>query len=662
VNTRKIVRAIGFVALLMIFQFRVAAEDFTNAIHAFLQQRIEVEKKDHGMVVGLVDDNGSRIVSCGKLDNGTDREVDGDTLFDLGSITKTFTSLLLQDMVERGEMKLGDPVARYLPDSVKMPAYHGQEITLLQLATHTSGLPLLPDNAKGRLPTADYSFEKLDAFVSGYKLTREPGAKYEYSNPGMALLGHAIALKAGTNYESLVLDRICRPLKMDSTRITLTPEEKSRIAAGHNQLGSAILSWDWGALMAAAALHSSVNDMLKYVSANLGLTPTSLGPLMEKTHAAYFHEDNIDSDIGLAWNITRELPGTKIVWKTGSSPGYTVFAGFEKARHRGVVILSSSEDGIDVYNTGMLLLESEWQSDRRSKEEKLSSQTYDSYLGQYELSPDFALGILTMRQFLLNAPIWAIYIPSGFCLVLLGVLLWRANNFRKRCVILGGAVLVGGILVILIALRLSHMVCAFYHPVMNIRREENRIFCRHTLTVNRQSSPMTSKLLPPLPSEFWPSTAVELLPESENHFFNRLTGMPLIFFREDGAKVTGLTAYAPGARFSFAKISGPHVAIKLNSQFLDACVGRYEFAPDKNVSYVRKLKIWRQGNQLAGQVSDKSGAEDAFEMYAESETNFFLTVTDQQFIFVKNDQGEVTGVISHHPAGPSDIEGMKIKD
>ncbi|MGD0655584.1 MAG: serine hydrolase domain-containing protein, partial [Thermoguttaceae bacterium] len=139
-------RVVCFTVLLLVFSFRATAEDFTDAIHAFLQHRIEVEKRDVGIVVGIVDEHGSSIVSCGKLDNGTDQEVSGDTLFEIGSITKTFTGLLLQDMVERGEMKLDDPVAKYLPKSVKMPTRNGKEITLLQLATHTSGLPDGPDN------------------------------------------------------------------------------------------------------------------------------------------------------------------------------------------------------------------------------------------------------------------------------------------------------------------------------------------------------------------------------------------------------------------------------------------------------------------------------------------------------------------------------------
>ncbi|HEY5043195.1 MAG TPA: serine hydrolase domain-containing protein [Verrucomicrobiae bacterium] len=658
------IRAGCFTILLSAFPFHVGAEDFTNAVHAFLQRRIEVEKRDVGLVVGIVDEHGSSIVNYGKLDNGTDQEVNGDTLFDLASVTKTFTGLLLQDMVERGEMKLDDPVTKYLPESVKMPTRNGKEITLLQLATHTSGLPLLPDNAgpKSRLPTADYTFEKLDAFVSGYKLTREPGTKYEYSNVGIALLGQAIALKAGTNYESLVVDRICRPLEMDSTRFTLTPELKSRFATGHNQLGHVVSSWDWGALMAAAALRSTANDMLKYVSANLGLMPSSLTPLMEKTHAAHFHTDVIDEDVGLGWFITRELDGTKIVWKTGSGPGYTAFAGFDMTQRRGIVVMSSSEDE-DVHTIGRLLLESEWQPDRRPKETKINSQLYDSCGGQYQLTPDFTLGILTLRQYLFNAPKAVIYIPVSFCLAVLLVFLWRTASFRKRCIILGGAVLVSGLLVALIALVLSHMVCAFFHPGISIRCEGNRAFAQYTLAVYRQRSPITSKLLPPFPAEFWPEIPVELLPESETHFFNRLTGMPVTFFRDNRGKVTRLTAQIPGAEFSLAKISDQHVAIKLNTKLLDVCAGQYEFAPDKMILYERNLKIWRQGDQLVVQVSDqpgKPGSGGTFDIYPESETNFFLKIADEQFIFIKNGKGEVTAVTVHHPAGLPDTKGKKL--
>ena len=152
---------------------RASAEEFTDAIHAFLQQRVEIEKRDVGIVVGIVDEHGSSVVSYGKMDNGTDQEVDGDTLFDIASITKPFTGLLLQDMIERGEMKLDDPVAKYLPQSVRMPTHNGKEITLRHLVTHTSGLPHIADNLDPKRvdnPFADYTVEELNAFLSGYQL------------------------------------------------------------------------------------------------------------------------------------------------------------------------------------------------------------------------------------------------------------------------------------------------------------------------------------------------------------------------------------------------------------------------------------------------------------------------------------------------------------
>src|SRR5207247_4789477 len=148
----------------------------------------------------------------------------------------------LEEMVEPGAMKLAAPAAKYLPESVKVPSHNRKQITLLNLGTHTAGLPRDPSNltpTRG-LPEnafADYNVQKLYAFLSSFALDREPGSKFEYSNVGMALLGHILALKTGTNYEALVVERICRPLKMNSTRITLTPELQARLARGHDKLG-----------------------------------------------------------------------------------------------------------------------------------------------------------------------------------------------------------------------------------------------------------------------------------------------------------------------------------------------------------------------------------------------------------------------------------------
>src|SRR5262245_34593841 len=151
-----------------------AEDDYTNSIQPFLHETFD--GKNYAMVIGLVDEHGSRVYSAGKLDNGTDQEVNADTLFEIGSMTKTFTALLLQDMVARGEMTLEDPVAKYLPDSVKIPTRNGKGITLANLAAQDSGLPREPDNLPKiqppENPYADYSDEMLYDFLSGHALKR----------------------------------------------------------------------------------------------------------------------------------------------------------------------------------------------------------------------------------------------------------------------------------------------------------------------------------------------------------------------------------------------------------------------------------------------------------------------------------------------------------
>ena len=647
-------RIIGFVFLFCVFSVRSSAEEFTGAIQAFLQQRVEVEKRDVGIVVGIVDENGSKVVSCGKMDNGTDQEVNGDTLFDIASITKPFTGLLLQDMIERGEMKLDDPVQKYLPASVRMPARNGKQITLLHLVTHTSGLPHIADNLNPKRPDntfADYTVEELHTFLSNYQLTSDPGAKFQYSSLGAGLLGHVIALKAGSDYESLVVDRICRPLKMDSTRITLTPELKSRFATGHNQVGEAVLSWDRATQLGGSALRSTANDMLKFLSANLGLAPSSLTPIMEKTHTLRL-DQALGMDFGLAWIITRWPQEREIIWHAGGAPGYVTFAGFDKVRGRGVVILSSSWD-LDVVTMGFLLLASEWQPDKRPKETKTSSRIYDSSVGQYELSPSFSLGAFAWRMLLLHIPRAVIYIPLGLSLALLFILLRRATTGRKRWIIGGSSALVTGLLMLLVILASSHVVCALCHPTLGIRREGDRLFAQYDLRL----APVTGKFITSAQAKALPQITGELLAESETRFFTRTMGIPMTFSRDDRGKATRLTTQFLGATFSYEKISDqppkayaplkPRIPITLDTTLLDACVGDFEFAPSKAFPTGIKAAIRREGGQLFWQARGKNAFPGAFNIYPESETNFFFKMSGARLTFFRNDHGEVTAVSLH---------------
>jgi len=348
-------------------------------IQTLLRDNIDAGKLAVGLVVGIVDEHGTRIISHGKLDNGTDHEVDGDSVFEIGSITKVFTVLLLQDMVDRGEMKLDDPVQKYLPASVRMPTYKGKPITLLHLATHTSGLPRVAGNIVSprswRNPEAGYTVEQLYDFLSHYRLRREPGARTEYSNLGIALLGYVIALKAGKDYDTLVVERICRPLGMDSTRITLTPELKSRLAIGHAVPGWPVVNEDFSFLVGAGALLSTANDLLKFVSANLGLTPSGLTPLMKQSRAVHRLPSGLQVHLGWFANGCNFSHGDDTL-------GYQADLRFDLQKKRGVVMLSNcTRTGIiDALEEPLM----NGQSLRPSGIVPVDPGLLDSYVGQYQ--------------------------------------------------------------------------------------------------------------------------------------------------------------------------------------------------------------------------------------------------------------------------------------
>ena len=166
-----------------------------------------------GIVVGVLEADGTRrVITVG------DAPYDGRTLFEIGSITKVFTGILLAEMAERGNVRLEQPVAELLPGDVVVPSRHGRQIRLVDLSTHSSGLPRMPDNftpADPGNPYADYTVAKLYDFLRRHELRRDIGVEAEYSNVGVGLLGHALARRAGTSYEALVTARILDPLRND---------------------------------------------------------------------------------------------------------------------------------------------------------------------------------------------------------------------------------------------------------------------------------------------------------------------------------------------------------------------------------------------------------------------------------------------------------------
>ncbi len=329
-----------------------------DEIRRILVERIDAKQQGVGIVVGIIEPRGRRVIAYGKLAKGDARVLDGNTVFEIGSITKVFTSLLLADMVQRGELALTDPVAKYLPAELKLPERGGLSITLVDLATHTSGLPRLPANLAPKdssNPYADYSVEQLYRFLFTYKLPRDIGEKYEYSNLAVGLLGHALAWRAGLGYEALAQTRICEPLGMKSTRIALTNEMKQRLAVGHNAKLVQVSNWDLPTLAGAGALRSSTNDLLAFLAANLRYTETSLSPAMAAMVRIRRATANPRMEVALGWHVLNP-GGTEVIWHNGGTGGYRTFIGFDPKSRVGIVVLSNTSTTTGVDDIGRRLL------------------------------------------------------------------------------------------------------------------------------------------------------------------------------------------------------------------------------------------------------------------------------------------------------------------
>lgn len=274
-----------------------------------------------------------------------------DSVFEIGSISKTFTTLILSQMVEQGKVKFGDPVRSLLPPgTVAKPA--GDEITLLDLATQHSGLPRMPDNfhpADPSNPYADYAPSDLYAFIAKYGVARPAKPGFLYSNLGVGLLGQALSVHAGVPYPELLRDEVTVPLGLKDTTVSLTPEQQARFIPGHTGDHQPAHAWDLNALSGAGAIRSTAPDMLAYLEANLHpetLKPVGDSQAAKTLSAALIQQHELRADVGpgtriaLAW-LHEDESGN--YWHNGATGGYSSYALFNpKADYAAVVLLNAT--------------------------------------------------------------------------------------------------------------------------------------------------------------------------------------------------------------------------------------------------------------------------------------------------------------------------------
>ena len=324
----------------------------TPALDPAVRERAELLIRDGrhaSIVIAVIEGKNSAVYGFGR--GNKDALPDADTVYEIGSVTKTFTGLLLAQAVVANQVKLTQPVADLLP-GYQMPAVNGSAITLQDLATHYSGLPRLPDNgapADMNDPYADYGDKQLRAFLAGHVLAHAPGATFDYSNLGFGLLGTALAAKAGLSYGGLLQQRIAGPLRMRSTSALMTPALRARLAPGHLADGTRARNWNFQAIAGAGAVLSTPRDMVAYLQSFM-LKPDAAHQLAVQPQ----HDLGDGKAIGLAW-MRDEANGQAIVWHNGQTGGYASFAGFTQDGKHGVVVLTNTSANVDELGVASLI-------------------------------------------------------------------------------------------------------------------------------------------------------------------------------------------------------------------------------------------------------------------------------------------------------------------
>ena len=350
-----------------------------------------------GLSIQMMDSSGTKLLSLGRTEHAGKDLVSGTTLFELGSITKAFTGTLLAAMVQSGEVSLDDPVAEHLPPGWTIGKQGDSAITLLHLATHTSGLPRMPNNfapADTEDPYADVTLDVLRSHLAASPPTRSPG-QYEYSNLGIAVLGQALAHRAGMPFRELLHARVIEPLGMDEIWYDVPAREQQRLARGHTAGFLPAPLWNFGEYSPVGGQKSTTTELIKVARAVIATDSTPIGQAL--TLATTSHEAlgrGADS-IGLGWHITHR-DGERIVWHDGGTGGFRAFLAVIPESGRAVALLSNAAlDWIGPFGRSLFFGIPTGDPPAVTVRQviEISEGELETLVGEYQFSPQFSIMI-----------------------------------------------------------------------------------------------------------------------------------------------------------------------------------------------------------------------------------------------------------------------------
>src|SRR3989338_9713639 len=377
--------------------FSLFFASFSFASFEELKQKIDPVVNDYissernvGAIVGIIDGNNQAHWNYGTLEIGQEKAILVDTLFEIGSISKVFTGIILVSLANEGVVSLSDKISKYINELPKTTA----DITLVELSTHTSGLPRLPNNFNPiniKNPYADYTEDPLLKFIRSFTPEKHP-TKFDlryYSNVGVGLLGYILTIASKKTYEELLKEKITGPLGMNDTVVSLNEDQLKRFAPGYDAALELTSPWDLNVLVGAGGIRSTAQDMLKFVRANLLPDETSISKPLKL--AQEIQHTNKNLSIGLGW-IRDSDEEKSLYFHNGGTGGYRSLVAFSHETGKGAISLTNTASEIGcIANIAVL----GWECSP-PKDYPVPDKLFDAYVGTYENS--FLTFVITRKK------------------------------------------------------------------------------------------------------------------------------------------------------------------------------------------------------------------------------------------------------------------------
>lgn len=370
------------------------ASAMTDAeLKSIAEQRLLGDRTGACFAVAVIDQTVSRAYVC--ADPKELKRISPDTAFEIGSVTKTMTAALLADLILQGKASMEDPISHYLPQGTTVPSFEGKPILIKHLVTHTSGLPVAPDFGSAlnmENPYANIDEASLLKTLSSAKLAHAPGSQFEYSNYAMMLLSSIVAKRAGSDFETLLRDRLFAPTGMKNSYVNQKPEAV-KVAQGHTPNTKTTPAWTFQTNAAGVGgVRATLNDMVNYLQAQLGKTESAITPALKMTQQEIQTEAN--NKIAMNWMLA-PLDDHKVHVHEGGTGGFSAFTAFDLKTKRGVVVLSdtalTSVGGLGTL--GNHLLDSRLPLGKARKAKQPDTELLKAIVGNYDLMPGMQMAL-----------------------------------------------------------------------------------------------------------------------------------------------------------------------------------------------------------------------------------------------------------------------------